>query len=100
MKKLLLATALFALLAAPAFASLQCTMTCLAENQECDEGPATCALIFEICTDLCNNPPEFQLSQASTEDSSMGAVVSKLFPAEPFFARLEAGEDCIGQDNP
>lgn len=36
-----------------------CTETCLAENRECEESAPTCAIVFEICVDLCENPPPF-----------------------------------------
>lgn len=45
---------------AQSFSGLGCTMSCLAENNDCQESAQTCALLFEICMDLCENPPQFE----------------------------------------
>ena len=85
-KKLLsVSFALVLLLAAvPAFSSLQCTMQCLAENQLCDEGPTVCALLFEACIDICNDPI-FQEGGVQIADDGLDFLQS-----EPWFVRAES----------
>ena len=88
-KKLPLTILLLILMATPAMASLQCTIQCLAENQSCDEGSTICAMLFEVCMDLCDNPPVFEL--ITPTDSSSEPL---LFLAEPWFARPAASTSC------